>query len=78
MRIFEEKKGERFCWERKRGSLQSMLEEMSLSQARAALEWQVELGATEAIGEEPCNRFEAPKVAPKPKEPLKAAPMVAQ
>jgi DNA polymerase len=32
--------------------------------ARAALEWLVELGATEAIGETPVNRFEAAAVAP--------------
>ncbi len=32
--------------------------------ARALLEWQVELGVTETIGEEPVNRFEAEDVAP--------------
>ena len=37
--------------------------------ARALLEWQVELGATEAIGDAPINRYEMPKTAPKPAAP---------
>ncbi|MBO9400257.1 uracil-DNA glycosylase [Shimia sp. R9_3] len=36
--------------------------------ARALLEWQVELGATEAILDAPFNRYEAPKEAPKAKK----------
>ncbi|MEO0358625.1 MAG: uracil-DNA glycosylase [Pseudomonadota bacterium] len=32
---------------------------------RAALEWQVDLGATECIGDVPINRYEVPKAAPK-------------
>jgi len=34
---------------------------------RALLEWQVELGVTEAIAEAPINRYEMPKAAPKPR-----------
>lgn len=34
--------------------------------AHALLEWQVELGVSEAIGETPVNRYEIPAVAPKP------------
>jgi len=33
---------------------------------RAALEWQVELGATEAMLDAPLNRYEVPEAAPKP------------
>ncbi len=36
--------------------------------AHALLEWQVELGVSEAIGETPVNRYEAPQVMPKPAE----------
>lgn len=43
--------------------------------ARALLEWQVELGATEAILDAPVNRYEAP-AKPKPKQP--AAPQQVQ
>ena len=43
--------------------------------AKALLEWQIDLGATEAIGEAPVNRYEEPAKAPKPK-PV-AAPDVA-
>ena len=39
----------------------------------AALAWQVELGATEAIGDAPVNRFKAPEPAPAPREVTKAA-----
>jgi DNA polymerase len=35
-------------------------------EAHALLEWQVELGVSEAIGETPVNRYEAPQVMPKP------------
>ena len=44
--------------------------------AKAALEWQVELGADEAIGDEPLNRYELLAEAPKPKSApvAKAAP----
>lgn len=41
---------------------------MDSHEALAVLQWQVELGATEAIGDAPVNRYEAPKVAkPAPK-----------
>ena len=33
--------------------------------AKAVLEWQVELGATEAILDAPVNRFDLPRVQPK-------------
>ena len=33
---------------------------------RAILDWQIELGATEAILDAPVNRYSAPKAAPKP------------
>lgn len=46
---------------------------MDYDTARALLEWQVELGATEAIGDAPVNRYEAPATLPKAK---KAAPAV--
>ncbi|TCM83488.1 uracil-DNA glycosylase [Rhodovulum steppense] len=50
--------------------------------ALALLEWQIELGATEAIGETPVNRYEAAPVAPlavapqpsRPAMPLAPAP----
>ena len=50
--------------------------------ARALLQWQVELGATEACLDAPVNRYETPKAAPKPKPapeasaPVQAAPKV--
>ncbi|MBO9478409.1 uracil-DNA glycosylase [Shimia sp. R11_0] len=49
--------------------------------ARALLEWQVELGATEAILDAPFNRYEAPKETPKAKKaarPPTDAPAVPQ
>jgi len=46
---------------------------MDRQAALAALEWQVELGATEAIGDAPVNRYALEKTAPKPK-PAAAAP----
>lgn len=39
--------------------------------AKALLEWQVELGATEALCEAPVNRYELEAPAPKSKEPQK-------
>ncbi|WP_298850735.1 uracil-DNA glycosylase [uncultured Ruegeria sp.] len=35
--------------------------------ARALLEWQIELGATEAIGDAPVDRYALPDTSPKPK-----------
>lgn len=45
--------------------------------ARALLEWQVELGATEAIMDAPINRYEAPSQKPKP-QAAPAAPVAPQ
>ncbi len=45
-------------------------------EAKAALEWQVELGADEAIGDEPIDRYELVAEAPKPKV-AKAKPATA-
>ncbi|MEX0318930.1 MAG: uracil-DNA glycosylase family protein [Ruegeria sp.] len=42
--------------------------------ARALLEWQIELGVTEAIGDAPVDRYALPDTAPKPKKPQAAAP----
>ncbi|RPE66275.1 DNA polymerase [Pacificibacter maritimus] len=47
---------------------------MDYWEAHALLEWQVELGVSEAIGETPVNRYEIPKEAPKPA----AAPVSSQ
>ncbi|MCP3970574.1 MAG: uracil-DNA glycosylase [Rhodobacteraceae bacterium] len=41
-------------------------------QAKAALEWQVELGADEAICEAPVDRYELPDAQPVPKKPAPA------
>jgi len=43
-------------------------------QAKALLEWQVELGVDEAISETPVNRYEVPAIAPKP---IPVAPVAA-
>jgi len=43
-----------------------MTESLSPHDALALLDWQIELGADEAIGDDPVNRFEV-EVAPKPK-----------
>ncbi len=40
--------------------------------ARALLEWQIELGATDAIGDAPIDRYGLPDTAPKSKKPAKA------
>ncbi|WP_424832322.1 uracil-DNA glycosylase [Ruegeria sp.] len=40
--------------------------------ARALLEWQVELGVTEAIGDAPVDRYALPDTAPKSKKPAAA------
>ncbi|WP_135504506.1 uracil-DNA glycosylase [Roseovarius aestuariivivens] len=39
---------------------------------KALLDWQIELGATEAIGDVPVNRFEAPKKLAEPARPAAA------
>ena len=52
--------------------------EADIAEAWAQLAWQVELGADEAIGEEPVNRFEVVEEKPKPKQPVvEATPEVA-
>jgi DNA polymerase len=59
---------------------------METHAALALLEWQIELGATEAIGDVPVNRFEVPETAPPsraapaapPPEPMPAADPVAE
>ncbi len=48
------------------------MESLDYHQAKALLEWQIDLGATEAIGEVPVNRYEEP--AKKPKPQAKPAP----
>lgn len=40
---------------------------------RALLEWQIELGATEAIGDAPVDRYALPDTAPKSKKPAATA-----
>ncbi len=45
--------------------------------ALAALAWQVELGADEAVGEAPVNRYEAAMQAVTPVPPRPLAPVVA-
>jgi len=55
-----------FCLGRWRASLTAMESELSYHQARALLEWQVELGVDEAICERPVNRYDCPAQAPRP------------
>ncbi|GLT09301.1 uracil-DNA glycosylase family protein [Sulfitobacter porphyrae] len=43
----------------------------------ALLEWQIELGAFEAIGDVPVNRYEVPAAVEKPKAAVAATPAVA-
>ncbi|MEP2028552.1 MAG: uracil-DNA glycosylase [Paracoccaceae bacterium] len=50
------------------------MESMDFYTAKALLEWQVELGATEAIADVPLNRYDIPDSAPKREEPHFAAP----
>jgi DNA polymerase len=44
---------------------------------KAMLDWQVEMGATEAIGDAPVNRYEVPAELPKARLAVPAAPGVA-
>lgn len=46
--------------------MDSLATDMDFHAAKALLEWQMELGADEPIGEEPVNRYEVPTEAPKP------------
>lgn len=45
------------------------MDEMGYHESLALLDWQVELGADEAIQDTPVNRFEIPAEAPKPAKP---------
>lgn len=51
-----------------------MNETQDFHHLKAMLEWQVELGATEAIGDLPVNRYGVPAEAPKPKAAEEVAP----
>lgn len=50
------------------------MEPQEFHEALAALEWQVELGADEAIGETPCNRYDEVAKPVKPKETVVETP----
>lgn len=54
------------------GRLASMESGLDYHSARALLEWQLELGATEAIGDVPVDRYALQQAVPKPR--AKAAP----
>lgn len=41
------------------------MESLDYHQAKALLEWQIDLGATEAISETPINRYDVPQTQPK-------------
>ena len=49
--------------------LKGMESALDYQTARALLEWQIELGATDAIGDAPIDRFALPDTAPKAKKP---------
>ncbi len=55
--------------------MDSGLEHMDFHAAKALLEWQMELGADEPIGEEPVNRYEVAAEAPKPVAEAVAQPL---
>ncbi|OWJ77057.1 uracil-DNA glycosylase, partial [Haematobacter genomosp. 1] len=50
-----------------------MLESLDHETALALLEWQIELGATEAIGEGPVDRFAESAAARAPRAPARSA-----
>ncbi|CUK00354.1 uracil-DNA glycosylase, family 4 [Ruegeria denitrificans] len=52
--------------------LRGMESALDYHTARALLEWQIELGATDAIGDTPVDRFALPDTAPKAKKPAVA------
>ncbi len=56
--------------------LRGMESALDYHTARALLEWQIELGATDAIGDAPVDRYALPDTAPKAKKPaaVQAAP----
>jgi DNA polymerase len=51
--------------------------DLDVATARALLAWQIELGADEAIGEAPVNRYEVPAEVREPAPPAAVAPVVA-
>ena len=57
-----------------------MIDASEIPNPLAALSWQIDLGADEAIGDVPINRYEvaAQQVRPKPTAPVAAQPDVAQ
>lgn len=56
--------------------MDSGLSQIDYHAARALLEWQMELGADEPVGEVPVNRYEAAAEAPKPAASAAPAPAV--
>ncbi len=52
------------------------MESSTFHHDRALLDWQIELGATEAIGDAPVNRYEVPATPDKPVSVAPAAPVV--
>ena len=52
--------------------LKGMESALDYHTARALLEWQIELGATDAIGDAPVDRYALPDTAPKAKKPVAA------
>ncbi len=56
--------------------LRGMESGLDYHSARALLEWQIELGATDAIGDAPVDRYALPDTTPKAKKPaaVQAAP----
>ncbi len=56
--------------------LRGMESALDYHTARALLDWQIELGATDAIGDAPVDRYALPDTAPKAKKPaaVQAAP----
>lgn len=54
-----------------------MESEIDFWTAKALLEWQLEMGVNEAIGDAPVNRFELPDSLPKPAAPAPTAPAAA-
>ncbi|MCF6444383.1 uracil-DNA glycosylase [Nereida sp. MMG025] len=53
--------------------MESSLDHMDWHAARAALEWQVDLGVDECIADAPINRYETPAQTPKPVVAKRAA-----
>ena len=56
--------------------MDSGLSQIDYHAARALLEWQMELGADEPVGEVPVNRYEVAAEAPKPAATTAPAPVV--